>query len=151
MHWPLGSSQVLRFVTILDLDQSSRTGLSKDRLRNTKVGIIGVGSIGSKVAVSLARSGVTSFELVDGDILYAGNLVRHDGDWRDLGLHKVDAVNQRINLIQPNVKVRTWNTDLGMQQSSTSAAQIVKALKECDLIVDATAKPKVFNRLAGMA
>ena len=112
--------------------------------------MLGLGSIGSKVAVSLTRSGVRNFELVDGDILYAGNLARHDGDWRDLGLHKVDAVKQRMSLVQPRMKIRTWNSNQGTQKSSTDAAGLVKALRKCDLIIDATADAKVFNRLAGL-
>lgn len=144
-------SRILPFVTIVDTDISNRTGHSLSGSRNMKVGIVGVGSIGSKVAVSLTRSAVKNFELVDGDLLYAGNLARHDGDWRDLGFHKVDAVNHRMRLIQPNLKVRTWNTNLGSQQSSTCAAQVIRALAECELIIDATADARVFNRLAGLA
>ena len=141
-------AKLFHFTTVMDTDFFDRTGKSASSLEKRNVGIIGLGSIGSKVAISLARTGVKNFELVDGDILYAGNLARHDGDWRDLGLHKVDAVKQRMDLIQPNTRVRTWNSNLGTQKSSTDAAQLVKALKECELIIDATADAKVFNRLA---
>ena len=151
LHYHQCFSGILRYVNILDTDVSNRTGHSLSGPRNMKVGIVGVGSIGSKVAVSLTRSAVKNFELVDGDLLYAGNLARHDGDYRDLGFHKVDAVNHRMHLIQPNLKVRTWNTNLGTQQSSARAAQLIRALAECEIIIDATADARVFNRLAGLA
>jgi hypothetical protein len=38
-----------------------------ERLRDKKIGIVGLGSVGSKVAVSLARSGVRNFILIDDD------------------------------------------------------------------------------------
>ena len=46
------------------------------RLANVRVGIVGLGSMGSKIAVSLARSGVRRFLLVDDDYLAPGNMVR---------------------------------------------------------------------------
>ncbi len=52
--------------------------------------------VGSKVAVQLARSGVRSFVLVDGDVLSAGNLVRNELDWRSVGVHKAPALGARI-------------------------------------------------------
>ena len=61
-----------------------------------KVGILGAGSLGSKIAVTLARSGVQSFVLVDDDILQPGNLVRHELDARALGAHKVQGLEERI-------------------------------------------------------
>ena len=41
--------------------------------------------MGSKLAASLARSGVRRFVLVEEDVLLPENLVRNDLDWRDVG------------------------------------------------------------------
>ena len=80
-----------------------RSGDEYSDLSKRRVGVVGLGSLGSKVAASLARAGVGHFTVVDEDILHAGNLARHDGDWRDVGLHKADLVARRLRLINPVV------------------------------------------------
>jgi hypothetical protein len=70
-------------------------------LRDRKVSIIGCGSLGSKIAVLMARSGVAKFLVVDDDLLLPDNFVRHDLDWRDAGTHKADSVARRIQLVNP--------------------------------------------------
>jgi len=49
------------------------------KLSDLKVGIVGLGSLGSKAAVSLARSGVRRFVLVDADVMEGANVCRPDG------------------------------------------------------------------------
>ena len=84
---------MIRYTTILQPKvANSRSGDEFSDLRSKRVGIVGLGSLGSKVAASLARTGVGQFILVDGDVLHAGNLERHDADWRDIALHKTDIV-----------------------------------------------------------
>jgi hypothetical protein len=67
-----------------------RLATEHQRLREIRVGIVGLGSLGSKIAVSLARSGVRKFLLIDDDILMAGNLCRHELSWASVGMHKAD-------------------------------------------------------------
>lgn len=117
-------------------------------LQQRKLGIAGCGSLGSKLAVSLARSGVGQFLLVDDDLLLPGNLVRHDLDWRDVGAHKADAVARRIQLVNANAVCVQRRVKLGGQESGGSIETLITALSECDLIIDATANARVFNYLS---
>ena len=112
-----------------------------------RVAIVGCGSLGSKVALALARSGVRSFHLVDDDIFLPENLVRHDLDWRDVGAHKSHAVAARLQLIDAAVQCQVSTRRLGGQEASGGIETLIEALAECDLIVDATADPKVFGYL----
>jgi sulfur-carrier protein adenylyltransferase/sulfurtransferase len=116
-------------------------------LRERRVGLVGCGSIGSKIAVMLARSGVGRFLLIDDDIMLPDNLVRHELDWREVGTHKVAAVARRINLVNPSAHCETREHRLGGQQSSGSVETLIESLAECDLIVDASADARVFNYL----
>ncbi len=146
-----GFDDLIRYRTILVSDeaiQRSRTAL--DDLAGLRIGVVGLGSLGSKVAVSLARSGVRRFDLIDDDLLHAGNLERHDADWRDIGLHKVDVAKRRIELIAAHAIVTARRVSIGAQVSATEAASVNGALSECDLIVDATANPAVLNHLAAI-
>lgn len=75
------------------------------RLAESRVGIIGLGSGGSFVALSLAMSGVGNFVLIDSDVLEEGNVVRHAADLRYIGWNKAKAVADLIKHRNPKVKV----------------------------------------------
>ena len=120
-------------------------------LKSAKVAIVGCGSVGSKVAVQLARSGVGSFVLVDGDVLSAGNLVRNELDWRSVGVHKAPALGSRLMEVNANCTFTARTNPLGGQESGAMAAATMAAIEACDLIVDATADPNVFNLCAAIA
>ncbi len=76
-------------------------------LKTRTVGIIGLGSGGSFVAVSLAMSGVGRFILIDNDTIEPTNIVRHAADRRYLGQPKVDAVADLIRQRNPEAVVKT--------------------------------------------
>lgn len=119
-------------------------------LNSRSVAIVGCGSLGSKVATMLARSGVGRFVLIDDDILQAENLVRNDMDWRDVGSHKVHALERRLLLVNPGVATESWRARVGGQEASASADTMMTLIGGCDLIVDATAAPEVLNVLSAV-
>lgn len=121
------------------------------QLANVRVGIVGLGSVGSKIAVSLARSGVRRFLLVDDDYLAPGNIVRHELSWAYVGTHKARALRDALSLIAAAVEVDVRTIRLAGQESAVTAAAALKALSSCDLLVDATANPEVFLLLAALA
>ena len=146
-HFP-ERNEVLTFHTVLSPFDKKRSGTDHNKLSEKRVGIVGLGSLGSKIATSLARAGVGRFELVDGDILHTGNLERHDADWRDVGRHKSDISAHRLELIHTHVSAHAWRTYIGAQVSADEAGNVNSALDVCDLLIDATANPNVFNHLA---
>lgn len=121
------------------------------QLANVRVGIVGLGSVGSKIAVSLARSGVRHLLLVDDDYLAPGNMVRHELSWAYIGTHKARAVRDALSLIAAGMQVDTTTTRLAGQESAVTAAAALKDLSNCDLLIDATANPEVFLLLAALA
>ena len=128
-----------------------RLGPEVGVLAEKGVGIVGLGSVGSKLALTLARAGVGRFCLVDDDLLHPSNLVRHDGDWVHVGQHKVDAVADRIGFVSPSSTIVRHRVRLVGQESAATTAAATTALGRCDMIIDATANPKVFNLLAHVA
>ena len=76
-------------------------------LAQKRVTIVGLGSGGGLVALSLAMSGVGHFTLVDDDVLEIGNVVRHVADRRYVGQPKVDAVADLIRNRNPEATVDT--------------------------------------------
>jgi ubiquitin-protein ligase len=71
---------------ILPEDHPRRLPEEHVELGKLRIGIVGLGSLGSKIAISLARSGVLRFLLVDDDLLIPGNLCRHELSWSSVGL-----------------------------------------------------------------
>ncbi|MEW8693090.1 MAG: ThiF family adenylyltransferase [Candidatus Thiodiazotropha endolucinida] len=130
---------------------SERLAPESKVLASTTVAIVGLGSAGSKIAVSLARTGVGQFILIDDDLLHPGNLVRHDCDWSQIGQHKVDAIGSRLALINPRVEVTRHCVRLVGQESATTIATAISSLSRALVIIDATANPTVFNMCAHVA
>lgn len=75
------------------------------RLRESHVGVVGVGSGGGFVALSLAMSGVGHFTLVDDDIIEEANITRHVADRRYIGQNKAAAVADLIMQRNPQATV----------------------------------------------
>lgn len=74
-------------------------------LAQKRVAVLGLGSGGGFVALSLAMSGVKHFVLVDDDVLEPANLVRHVADDRYLGMAKADAVADLIRHRNPEAEI----------------------------------------------
>ncbi len=74
-------------------------------LKQKRVGIVGLGSGGGFVAMSLAMSGVGKFVLVDDDTLETINIVRHVADQRYVGRPKAEVVAELIKQRNPQVEV----------------------------------------------
>jgi molybdopterin/thiamine biosynthesis adenylyltransferase len=134
----------------IDGDGPARLPAGYQALASKRAAIVGCGSAGSKIAVSLARSGVSSFLLVDDDLFLRDNFVRHDLDWRNVGEHKVDGVARRIRGVNPGADITIRRLKLSGQESAASAASALEQIAGCDLIVDATADPDAFNLLASV-
>jgi len=79
---------------------------------NKAVIISGCGSVGSLVALELARAGVGNFLLIDNDTMAYHNICRHQCGTSDVGKFKVNAVRERISQINPSAQVLTQSTIL---------------------------------------
>jgi len=77
------------------------------RLAEKRVAVIGLGSGGGFVALTLAMSGVGKFVLIDDDTLDENNVVRHVADRRYVGQPKVEVVADLIRQRNPNAEVQT--------------------------------------------
>ncbi|OWY06778.1 hypothetical protein B6V76_03040 [Thioclava sp. IC9] len=120
-------------------------------LADKAIGIVGCGSVGSKVAASLCRTGVGKFLLIDDEIFFPGNAVRNELDLSVTGAHKAFSLRERLENLNPGVSVSALRMALGGQESAASMAGALEALGECDVLIDATGDPTAFNMIASMA
>ena len=88
---------------------SRNEGILETDVMNKKCAVIsGCGSVGSLVAMELARAGVGHFVLVDADTLEYHNLCRHQCGIEDVGDLKVNALRRKLLSINPNVDIRIF-------------------------------------------
>jgi molybdopterin/thiamine biosynthesis adenylyltransferase len=116
-------------------------------LARLRVGIVGLGSVGSVVAEALARMGIERFALIDFDEVQRHNLDRLLGaSRRDLGKRKVDVAARQILRAATAEKVNI----LRVPHAVTEEAGYRAAL-DCDVIFSCVDRPwprQVLNHLA---
>ena len=147
-----GEADYVREISVIsEAERSGRLDPSHDVLKERKVAIIGCGSMGSKVATMLARSGINQFVLVDSDVFLSENLVRNDLDWRDVGSDKVDATAARVQLVNAKAVCVKHKRTLGGQGSSGGIESLIEVLERCDLLIDCTAEIAAFEVLSALS
>ncbi len=139
-----------RRVLVLPDEGGARSGRAT-HVEGKLVAVVGAGSIGSKLAECLVRSGIARLRLVDGDVMLPANLERHSLDWRDVGSRKVHALKRRLMAIVPGIDVEVTAENLDWQRSSKSHAWQVEAIANADVIVDATGDPATALFLGAIA
>lgn len=102
------------------------------RLKSASVAVIGLGGLGSPVALYLAASGIGRLGLVDYDTVDQTNLHRqviHSTE--NVGRSKLESARDRIKSLNPNVELNLHQTRLNSQNA-------LEVLAEYDVIVDGT-------------
>lgn len=79
------------------------------QLRQSKVMIVGLGAVGSMIAVYLAKNGVCNFIFVDNDIVDNSNLHRQYYFEHQIGLNKSQALFNDLKNLNPNIQVKIIN------------------------------------------
>ena len=103
----------------------------RKKLKESCVGIAGVGGLGSNAAISLARAGVGRLILVDFDSVEENNLTRQYYFRDQIGKVKVEALKENIKKVNPWLKIDIFNQKLtvgSMDEPFHDADVIVEAL-----------------------
>lgn len=98
---------------------------SLSRLGRAHVAVIGLGSGGGFVALSLAMSGVGRFTLVDMEDLEAVNLTRHVADSRYLGWNKAKVMADLIRHRNSDAQIRTIEDDITKHPDALDGVDLV--------------------------
>lgn len=126
----MNDEQLLRYSRQIMLPQVDVAG--QQRLMDSRVLIVGMGGLGSPVAMYLAAAGVGQLVLADFDTVDLSNLQRQilHGS-HDIGRPKVESARDTLQVLNPEVAVSTISERL---EGEALAAQI----RSVDLVVDAT-------------
>jgi tRNA A37 threonylcarbamoyladenosine dehydratase len=96
-------------------DQFSRTELligkeGVEKLSGSRVAVFGIGGVGGYVVEALVRSGLGSIDLIDNDKVSLTNINRQIiATHKTIGMYKVDAAEERIKEINPEVNIKKYN------------------------------------------
>ncbi len=100
-------------------------------LLRAKVCVVGLGGLGGSVIENLARAGIGSLILIDGDLFDETNLNRQFLSQEDrLSMPKADAAAERVNRINRSVAVSAH------QHFVRSPGEDRKLMEDADLIMD---------------
>lgn len=106
-----------------------RQGEMTDHLMKKKIAIIGLGGLGSHIALALARSGVMNFVLCDFDVVDDTNIHRQAYFPRHIGMLKTRSLQQLLFELHDKFELTLIEKKI---QSSD-----IHLFSECDLIIEA--------------
>ncbi len=119
-YWEIASRQM-----------SIVTRSEQERFKDAKITVIGCGGIGGQTIEMLARMGIGELVLVDKDAFDLSNLNRQTlANIQDLGLDKSAVAKEKVRLINPYVKVTTFNEHVDQ-------SNIDKVIGDSDIVIDA--------------
>jgi molybdopterin/thiamine biosynthesis adenylyltransferase len=133
--------------------QNARMPRLRSLAENTIV-MIGCGSLGSKIAVQLAATGVSRFGLVDFDYMEPDNSVRHEAGVDSFGIPKPWAVYRRLVTLNPDVaqNIKTMTMVIGGMERSEIEAGFQEMLASASIVIDTTGDhgvSRLLNDLCG--
>lgn len=118
-----------------------------ERVRSAKVGIAGLGGLGSNIAMMLARTGIGLLVLADFDTVEPSNLNRQCYGVSHLGMQKTEACANQIREVNPLVQVQTYSHRI-------TANNAVSCFGACDIVCEAfdnpCAKAELINAILEM-
>ena len=100
------------------------------KIRNSIVGIAGLGGLGSVVAIALARVGVGKLILVDFDVVEPSNLNRQQYFVHQIGMSKAEALKKNIADMNPYVKIE-------IHQEKLDRDNVERIFRDAQVVVEA--------------
>ncbi|HEY5648752.1 MAG TPA: molybdopterin-synthase adenylyltransferase MoeB [Nitrospiria bacterium] len=107
-------------------------GKGQKKLGQARILVVGAGGLGSPAALYLAAAGIGTIGIIDGDVVDLSNLHRQVLHHTvDVDQPKVQSAREKMNAINPDVKVVVYNERL----TAKNAQDIIK---DYDVVLDGT-------------
>ena len=126
----LTNPEIMRYGRHLIMPEVGVEG--QEKLKASKLLMVGAGGLGSPAGLYLAASGVGEITILDPDVVDVSNLQRqilHDSS--SVGIPKVESAKNRIAEINPFVKVNAI-------QDAVSTENVMELVSSHDIVVDGT-------------
>lgn len=126
----MNDEQLLRYSRQIMLPQVDVAG--QEKLLASRVLIIGLGGLGSPIALYLAAAGVGQLVLVDHDHVDLSNLQRQIlHRYEDIGRPKIASAAETLMQLNPQLQITTLDHKLSEQE-------LLETARNVDVVVDAT-------------
>jgi adenylyltransferase/sulfurtransferase len=126
----MNDEQLLRYSRQIMLPQIDVAG--QEKLLASRALIIGMGGLGSPIAMYLASAGVGHLVLVDDDKVELSNLQRQIAHgMSDLNSTKVESAKQTLQNLNPDITITTYDYRLDDKNLSDE-------IKQADIVIDGT-------------
>ena len=112
-----------------DLLERNVKGIS-EKLKKAKVCILGLGGLGSNVALLLTRAGIGYLKLIDFDVVEVSNLNRQQYRISHIGIKKTEAIKTIIKEINPFVEIDTLDIKVDREN-------ILSVVEDIEIVVEA--------------
>ena len=105
-------------------------GKGQKKIAQAKILIVGAGGLGSPAALYLAAAGMGTLGLIDSDVVDLSNLQRQViHHTSDLGRPKVVSAKEKVDALNPDVSVRTYEERFTSQNA-------LKIMADYDVVID---------------
>ena len=118
------------------------TDAQRTVLEKAKIGVAGLGGLGSNVISHLVRAGIHRFVAADFDVVSASNLNRQFFFADQVGKKKTEALAENLRRIAPDLELDF--RDLRLNEESTQ-----DLFADCDVVVEAFDKADAKTMLIG--
>jgi len=121
-----------------------------ETVQKARVGIMGLGGLGTVVAGALARIGVSKLILADFDVVEPSNLNRQQYSISQIGQKKTEALKKNLLQMNPYIMIKTVD-GLLTEESIPQVFRDVDVLAECfdDPAMKAAAMRTVLTNMPG--
>lgn len=110
--WLIKRGELPDFQVMQHMLYARHTPGVQEKLKNRMIGIMGLGGLGSMVAISLARMGVGGLLLADYDVVEPSNLNRQQYFVDQVGMRKTEAMRDNLRRVNPYLQVDIFDGEL---------------------------------------
>lgn len=118
------------------------TPVQREILGRAKVGIAGLGGLGSNVICHLLRAGISRFVAADFDVVSTSNLNRQFFFADQIGMKKTEALAANLHRINPDA-------ELDFRDLKLTGENTQELFADCDVVVEAFDKADAKTMLIG--
>lgn len=105
----------------------------QERLQQARVLIVGVGGLGSPIALYLAGAGVGTIGLIDDDVVSESNLQRQVlYNETEVGLSKAEKAREHLQALNSQIRIEAYPERLTAENAETIIGQYDLVLDGCD-------------------
>ncbi len=133
--WLIKRGEVPDYAEMEHLLYARHTPGVQEKIKKCLIGVMGLGGLGSVVALSLARIGVGGLLLADYDVVEPSNLNRQQYFIDQIGMKKTAAMHDNLSRVNPYFEIELFDGEL-------TEDNIPQIFRDVDVLVECFDSPE---------